>query len=570
MLALLLLHLFISVTCLVSGFLVHTYVLNFSRRQASEEYKPVIVYLVTGLISITLISQWIILFHPLTTTIRIVIPAILLCCLILTGNRCVLFLKAVFYKLFAEPVITAGILFSWLLILVLNAGPTMMDDTESYHIQMVKWIEEYGSVPGLANLHLRYGFNSSWFTSIAFFEIPGQPFNFYTALNGTMSLWFSGYLLSRTGKFFSNSSYRSVSISIASLFIFILCIIAWPLIRGNAATCNYDFITTLIVFVLFTETMLSLLTSGKVTVTAEWIVWPVYIFTVRIINYPFLLLTLFGFFTLWRERRPLLITSTWFFSLLLILPFLTRNIILSGYAFYPSLSFDWFSVDWKPEKEKTLELLRFIKYFNRVNAGFQNTEVTASLGFPEWVFAWHRHLFWYDKLLLIPGITGFFAGIVFIKRLGKSLNSYLIVFFSAIAIQFISWFVIAPDPRFIYGSLLCGILSGFALLNNPMKKIRWIKLVKPVLILAIAVLPVFTITKVFSGKQYHNWIVPSALPQPPVKTVTINHCTYNVPEKIFNNWNSRCYATPLPCIYDLNPGLEMRGDSLSDGFRIKK
>ena len=43
------------------------------------------------------------------------------------------------------------------MVLTLNAGPTVMDDTDSYHIQMVKWIQEFGSVPGIANLHLRFG-----------------------------------------------------------------------------------------------------------------------------------------------------------------------------------------------------------------------------------------------------------------------------------------------------------------------------------------------------------------------------------------------------------------------------
>ena len=52
------------------------------------------------------------------------------------------------------------------MILVLNAGPFRMDDTDSYHIQMVKWIQEYGSVPGIANLHLTIWFNSSWFVSM--------------------------------------------------------------------------------------------------------------------------------------------------------------------------------------------------------------------------------------------------------------------------------------------------------------------------------------------------------------------------------------------------------------------
>ncbi len=69
-----------------------------------------------------------------------------------------------------------------------------MDDTSSYHIQMVKWIQEFGSVPGIANLHLRFGFNSSWFTSIALFSYPVSGLNIYSSLNGLLSIW-TGYFL---------------------------------------------------------------------------------------------------------------------------------------------------------------------------------------------------------------------------------------------------------------------------------------------------------------------------------------------------------------------------------------
>jgi hypothetical protein len=50
-------------------------------------------------------------------------------------------------------------------------------DTGLYHIQSIKWIEEYGVTPGLANLHGRFGFNSNLFTIIAqtsLFDLFGQ------------------------------------------------------------------------------------------------------------------------------------------------------------------------------------------------------------------------------------------------------------------------------------------------------------------------------------------------------------------------------------------------------------
>lgn len=51
-------------------------------------------------------------------------------------------------------------------------------DTGLYHAQAIRWIEEYGVVPGLANLHSRFGYNSASFALSAFFSetwLIGRP-----------------------------------------------------------------------------------------------------------------------------------------------------------------------------------------------------------------------------------------------------------------------------------------------------------------------------------------------------------------------------------------------------------
>jgi hypothetical protein len=43
-------------------------------------------------------------------------------------------------------------------------------DTGLYHYQLVRWLSEYGTVRGLALLHFRFGFSSSWFALAAPFD----------------------------------------------------------------------------------------------------------------------------------------------------------------------------------------------------------------------------------------------------------------------------------------------------------------------------------------------------------------------------------------------------------------
>ncbi|EMO63800.1 hypothetical protein LEP1GSC133_1179, partial [Leptospira borgpetersenii serovar Pomona str. 200901868] len=56
-------------------------------------------------------------------------------------------------------IITFPFLLSALIFFLYPPSPFAYD-SGLYHIQSIKWIQEYSVVPGLANLHGRFGFNS--------------------------------------------------------------------------------------------------------------------------------------------------------------------------------------------------------------------------------------------------------------------------------------------------------------------------------------------------------------------------------------------------------------------------
>jgi hypothetical protein len=565
MLSLLFIYLFITISCLLTGFLVYTYILK-PNDVKNHFYKPVICYLITGLITITLVCQAIILFLPLNIYPKSIFIIILIILSIINKKKISAFSKYLLLKIQdCSPVIKAAFFATSGLILVMNAGPTQMDDTDSYHIQMVKWIQEYGTVPGIANLHERLGFNSSWFSSIAFFTFSYKNINFFTALNGMLSVWFTGYIFI----LIKRNSVTFPRLAISSFAIIALSLFCWPLIRGNAATCNYDFITTFIIFVLFTETILS---SNKIigfTFQYEWLIWPVYLLTIRLVNFPLLILSISIFFILLKQKKMKIALSGICFSLLLAIPFFVRNVMLSGYIFFPSLSFDWFAVDWKVDKEKIQQLLYYIKYYNRVGTGFQDLNITASLKFPQWISYWFHFMFPYDKLLLIPGLCGISTVLFLNKKITTILPFYRNIFFFAIIVQLLFWFLIAPDPRFVYGCLLCGIMSMVILLSSRLITSIWKRIGNLFITVFLSAIFLFTIRKVYK-ENYHNWFLPLSLPEPAVQNITVNNIQIHIPEKIMNNWNPRCYGTSLPCSYKIDSGLQARGTTITDGFRIRK
>ena len=66
-------------------------------------------------------------------------------------------------------------------------------DTGLYHSQAVQWIEEYGVVPGLGNLHHRFAYNSAIMCLQALFSMKflfGQQMH---CVNGFMFILFTSY-----------------------------------------------------------------------------------------------------------------------------------------------------------------------------------------------------------------------------------------------------------------------------------------------------------------------------------------------------------------------------------------
>ncbi len=467
MLSVFLLHIVITLVCSLTGLLFYSFLLK--KEQGTI---PLIFYPVTGLIVITLISQLAVLFIPINNFFTLGFLVILFCIAIAKRRNVGIFYKSVFVYVKKQPriqLLLACVL--WLMILVLNAGPTMMDDTESYHIQMIEWANEYGTVPGIANLHSRFGFNSSWFISISFF-LPGESvLNFYTTLNGVISVWLCLFLVFGLTPFFKQKESSVKAMPIAMVLVLMLSLFCWPMIRGNSTTANYDFITTALVLILFIKSLQrGMEIKGGVFIT-ELIIWPVYLFTVRIVNYPLLLLSIYGFYLLLKNREWLKTAIYLIICSLLAIAFLARNVILSGYPFYPATAFNVFDVDWKANREMIKELIDYIKYYNRVNEGLMSIEETSKLHFPSWVFAWFQNMFSYDKLVVITGLSGLLINFAFVKRLSRIFGPIALLFLLVFLHISYPGFLLPPVQRFVWYLSLWRSIVAYPAVKKPSRQI---------------------------------------------------------------------------------------------------
>lgn len=428
-------------------------------------------------------------------------------------------------------------------------------DNGLYYAQTIKWIENYPAVPGLGNLQGRYAFNSHWFLNNAFFS-----FSFFcgpfTLLNSLVFLIFCFYLvvglptklksawqkldliklLLIISAFFLlknalNSAYPDLAVT---LFCWLLCLI-W--LEGEWSALRFLFVVV----------------AGYSLLTIKLSAWPVLIFV------------LFAQRKLSRDR-----TGIKYFILggVVLLPWLLRNIILSGYLIYPWPELDLFNFDWKIPSALALAEKNAIIAWARVP--YAEMSAVLALSFKEWFFRWLTGLSMIKKAMfavLTGGSAGWFLfGVLSFKNI-SILYKKNIQYFETAALCLVGilyWFFTAPDFRFGYSFILiyC-LLILLPLLWVIEKRTKLVS--KGLLILIVLQAILFACAIVKNNNPFFYPVVPVGYPQPELKEVKVQGKLVYVPKSGQLTWDA-----PLPAAPFVNEGLTFRGDSLRAGFRMKR
>jgi hypothetical protein len=300
-------------------------------------------------------------------------------------------------------------------------------------------------------------------------------------------------------------------------------------------------------------------------------VWPCFLFTVRMTNAPLLLLTVIagiGYFA-YRKRFP---WPCLFLAAFFVIPFLFRNFLLSGYPLFPLYQFDFFKADWKADKSEMIQIGEFIKYYNRSGG---DPERVRHLSFPYWLAEWFRQLYTYNKVLIVLSLLCWTWMALHWKKWTDRRPTVVKGMVLTLAGSILCWFITGPDPRFNYGALLAGPFLIILLYpRHPFFSLTS-KVLLPTgrargIFMVCLTLCIFTysIIKILTIPAYRNLTTPRSLPLPAYRELTIDGIAVRIPEKILDNWNPRCYDLALPCLYRVNPRLRSRGRNIRDGFRL--
>jgi len=322
-------------------------------------------------------------------------------------------------------------------------------DAAYYHLQNIKWNEEYSVVPGLANIDDRFGFNSNIFllNAIVTFRFilgeaiyPLQPL-FITAI----TCWIVYELL--------KSGYEIKRTVILSSYILLYWVSIYFL--GGTST---DILPNFIVFYIIARIILYPELLDKKYLLG--IVLPVLLITFKLSFFPIGLISLYLIYRLIKNKNNKAILFMLTISLLIVIPWLIRNIIISGYLIYPLYQIDLFDVDWKVSQEVAIKEKDYIftigYYFFRI-----------ALRYP-WMSV--RDPLFINILTAITLVFTFVSSVIISYNLfkkKKSIDKHIYLLCAIFLLSIIVWAAGGPDARFISGILSSIIfLGGIMLFQN--------------------------------------------------------------------------------------------------------
>lgn len=269
-------------------------------------------------------------------------------------------------------------------------------DTGLYHAQSIRWIEEYGVVKGLGNLHCRLAYNSSSFALSALYSfafLGGQSYHVAAGFFAFLLATVCAKLVQR--KCLKSSDFARV------MGIYYLLIIFDEMVSPAS-----DYFMVLTAFYIIIRWM-DLLEEKEQTVFPYAIlcVLGVFLLTVKLSAALIILLLIKPAVVLLREKRWKEIGLYLLLGILTVLPFLIRNVLISGWLVYPFTGIDLFSVDWKIPKGIADYDAREIQVWGR---GYHDvTQFDMPIG--KWLPEWFRGIGGMDKIFVLAALVSVFV-----------------------------------------------------------------------------------------------------------------------------------------------------------------
>jgi hypothetical protein len=390
------------------------------------------------------------------------------------------------------------ILLSSLLVTLKCTFSSNFIDNETYYIQTIKWLNEFGFVKGLANLHVFFGQTSGWHILQSAFSFSFLNSNL-NDLNGLFLIMSTIFAISKLNSYWQNNNKNLLIIGLLPMInLFLFQFIGVP---------SPDLAVYIISFLLFYYFLINF-DAIKVETFNLIFILSIFIVYIKITALPILLFPIVLFILNFKKLFSKIYIS-YTIGLIVFCLFVLKNLIITGYPFFPSLFFkDVFNLNYA----LPIELYDFsfntqrLYNFTVLKSEFKRMDVI--------------HIF--IKWLLYSKIDSIFNSAIivsilmipyFLKRFFNK-ASYWILYFGML-IQLIFLFLTSPQYRFILNFVLFFGFIMVSCLISKRKTITFFLYLSLIPILFLIVFPIKTYsknnTKIFKEASFsliENLLIP--------------------------------------------------------------
>lgn len=329
-----------------------------------------------------------------------------------------------------------------------SSGAPKLIDTDWYHAQTIRWIEEYGCVPGVANLFYSLGFNSAQHYFDALYSMKAVFGVSLHATGGYFGLLLLFHGLVRLAGWKAHRRHIADGLALAEVVYTVI-------VTAFFADPYTDTLPNCLVFFILTEWIALLETEEKEDFPYAFLcIFGVFATVVKTSAVMVILLVIQPAIRLIRDRSWGKIAGYILTGILIAVPFFITNVRVTGYLVYLASAVDLFDVPWKID----IEIVKYsvdsmIHDARAVNATMDEALHSGLAWIPTWFrndSVSHRILYLAVCFLVVFDI----AGIILSAWKKKEAELPMLLPRLVVIIGLVYWFFTIPQVKYCWVFLL--------------------------------------------------------------------------------------------------------------------
>ena len=369
-----------------------------------------------------------------------------------------------FFKMLKDVCLRSGRNLLIVYVLVILAGAffssngTFHTDTGIYHAQAIRMLEEYGVLKGLGNLQLHFAYNSSYLPLCALFTMSFiLPFPLHS-MTGFFMVLFSCYAVSGLAKWKEHEHHGG---DLARVAILVYALTNMTGLQSPATDYGTMFFTLYIMccWIAYAQESGAEDDRDKIALYGYLAVLSIFAVSMKLSAALLILLAIFPAILLVKKKMFKEFGIFLLIGFLSFLPYMIRNVILSGWLFYPVASIDLFNVVWKIPAEYMKVDSDQIKVWGRCLYDITRINDGVTTWFPIW-WAEKQH---YEVMLIYSQFVGAVILVItsILRLRDKKIDLAMVIFYLTIIANMVLWFFTAPFIRYGLAFLLLLPLCAF-------------------------------------------------------------------------------------------------------------